>query len=114
MAVGSELPHLGGYPFEVRYSDGALVRARAAADVAAEAYSYFDEPVELRLVPVSVAAARGSTSEVTAATLAPLLTTEVSRTLGRAVRDCARRCDAESGNVIHRCCAPEAETRRSR
>jgi hypothetical protein len=41
MAVGSELPHLGGYPFEVRYSEGALVRARAAADVAAEAYSYF-------------------------------------------------------------------------
>jgi hypothetical protein len=32
---------LGGYPFEVRYSDGALVRARAAADVAAKAYSYF-------------------------------------------------------------------------
>ena len=41
MAVGSELPQLGGYPFEVRYSDGALVRARAAANVAAEAYSYF-------------------------------------------------------------------------
>jgi hypothetical protein len=32
---------LGGYPFEVRYSDGALVRARAAADVAADAYVYF-------------------------------------------------------------------------
>jgi hypothetical protein len=41
MAVGSELLHLGGYPFEVRHSDGALTRARAAADVAAEAYSYF-------------------------------------------------------------------------
>jgi hypothetical protein len=41
MAAGSELAHLGGYPFEVRYSDGALTRARAAADVAAEAYSYF-------------------------------------------------------------------------
>ena len=41
MAVGSELPHLGGYPFEVRYSDGALVRATAAADVAADAYVYF-------------------------------------------------------------------------
>jgi hypothetical protein len=39
--VGSELPQLGGYPFEVRYSDGALVRARAAADVAADAYGYF-------------------------------------------------------------------------
>ncbi len=41
MALGSELPHLGGYPFEVRHSDGALGRARAAADIAAEAYSYF-------------------------------------------------------------------------
>ncbi len=41
MAVGSELPQLGGYPFEVRYSDGALVRARTAADVAADAYVYF-------------------------------------------------------------------------
>jgi len=39
--VGSELPHLGGYPFEVRYSDGALVRATGAADLAAEAYPYF-------------------------------------------------------------------------
>ena len=41
MAVGSELPQLGGYPFDVRYSEGSLVRARAAADVAAEAYVYF-------------------------------------------------------------------------
>jgi hypothetical protein len=41
VAVGSELPHLGGYPFEVRYSDGALGRATAAADVAADAYVYF-------------------------------------------------------------------------
>ncbi len=41
MAVGSELPQLGGYPFEVRYSDGSLVRARAVADVAADAYVYF-------------------------------------------------------------------------
>jgi hypothetical protein len=41
VAVGSELPQLGGYPFEVRYSDGSLARARAAADVAAEAYVYF-------------------------------------------------------------------------
>jgi hypothetical protein len=39
--MGSELEHLGGYPFEVRYSDGSLVRARAAADVAADAYVYF-------------------------------------------------------------------------
>src|SRR5580658_10398602 len=42
MAVGSELSQLGGYPFEVRYSDGSLVRARAAADVAADAYTYFN------------------------------------------------------------------------
>ena len=40
MAMGSELAHLGGYPFEVRYSEGSLVRARAAADVAADAYVY--------------------------------------------------------------------------
>jgi hypothetical protein len=42
MALGSELPHLSGYPFEVRYSDGSLPRARAAADVAAAAYVYFN------------------------------------------------------------------------
>jgi hypothetical protein len=30
-----------GYPFGVRYSYGSLVRARAAADVAANAYIYF-------------------------------------------------------------------------
>jgi hypothetical protein len=41
VALGSELPQLGGYPFEVRYSNGALVRARAAAEVAAGAYVYF-------------------------------------------------------------------------
>jgi hypothetical protein len=41
VAVGSELLHLGGYPFEVRYSAGALVRATVAADVAADAYVYF-------------------------------------------------------------------------
>jgi hypothetical protein len=41
VAVESGLPHLDGYPFEVRYSDGSLVRARAAADVAADAYVYF-------------------------------------------------------------------------
>jgi len=41
MMMGSGLAHLGGYPFEVRYSDGSLVRARAAADVAADAYRYF-------------------------------------------------------------------------
>lgn len=41
MAAGSGLPRLGGYPFEVRYSDGALVRARATAELAADAYRYF-------------------------------------------------------------------------
>jgi hypothetical protein len=41
MAMGSGLAHLGGYPFEVRYSNGSLVRARAAADVAADAYVHF-------------------------------------------------------------------------
>ncbi len=41
MAIGSGLPRLGGYPFEVRYSEGSLVRARAMADIAADAYGYF-------------------------------------------------------------------------
>lgn len=41
VALGAGLAHLGGYPFEVRCSGGALVRARAAADVAASAYGYF-------------------------------------------------------------------------
>jgi hypothetical protein len=39
--LGSGLAHLAGYPFEVRYSDGALNRARAAAELAADAYAYF-------------------------------------------------------------------------
>lgn len=39
--MGSHLPRLGGYPFEVRYSDGSLERATAAADIAADAYVYF-------------------------------------------------------------------------
>jgi len=41
MTLGAGLAQLGGYPFEVRFSEGSLVRARAAADVAANAYSYF-------------------------------------------------------------------------
>jgi hypothetical protein len=41
VALGSGLAHLDGYPFEVRYSDGALVRARVAADITADAYAYF-------------------------------------------------------------------------
>ncbi len=40
MAMGSELSLLGGYKFEVRYSDGSVVRARTVADVAADAYVY--------------------------------------------------------------------------
>src|SRR6201996_6093008 len=40
MAVGAGLARLDGYPFEVRYSDGALARARAAAEVAGSAYAY--------------------------------------------------------------------------
>jgi hypothetical protein len=43
MALGSDLAQLDGYPFEVRYSEGSLVRARAAADVAADAYVYFSD-----------------------------------------------------------------------
>ncbi|MGC2485640.1 MAG: hypothetical protein WA359_05310 [Acidimicrobiales bacterium] len=41
MALGSELASLNGYPFEVRYSEGALSRARTSADIAADAYGYF-------------------------------------------------------------------------
>lgn len=41
MAMGLGLAQLVGYPFEVRYSEGSLERARTAADVAADAYVYF-------------------------------------------------------------------------
>jgi hypothetical protein len=41
VAVGSGLARLDGYPFEVRYSEGAVARATAAADLAAAAYEYF-------------------------------------------------------------------------
>jgi hypothetical protein len=41
VVLGSRLAHLGGYPFEVRYSNGSLTRARAAASVTADAYTYF-------------------------------------------------------------------------
>jgi hypothetical protein len=40
MMLGSGLAQLSGYPFEVRYSKGARVRAQATASVAADAYSY--------------------------------------------------------------------------
>jgi hypothetical protein len=39
--LGAELALLGGYAFEVRYSDGSLERARASAELAADAYEYF-------------------------------------------------------------------------
>lgn len=38
--IGSGLPCLDGYPFEVRYSEGSVVRAQVAANVAADAYAY--------------------------------------------------------------------------
>jgi hypothetical protein len=41
VAIGSGLVQLGGYPFEVRYSEGSLHRARTAATIAADAYGYF-------------------------------------------------------------------------
>lgn len=41
MAIGAGLVRLDGYPFEVRHSEGALTRARIAADIAAGAYEYF-------------------------------------------------------------------------
>jgi hypothetical protein len=41
MALGSDLPRLSGYPFEVRYSEGTRVRAEASAEVATDAYLYF-------------------------------------------------------------------------
>jgi hypothetical protein len=42
VGIGSGFARLEGYPFEVRYSDGALARTTVAADVAAAAYTYFD------------------------------------------------------------------------
>ena len=42
VALGAGLTQLDGYPFEVRYSEGALAPARAAADIAADAYGYFN------------------------------------------------------------------------
>lgn len=41
MALGSNLLRLDGYPFEVRYSNGAQLRAKTSADIAARAYAYF-------------------------------------------------------------------------
>ena len=40
MAMGAGLAQLDGYPFEVRHSTGALERAQAAAEIAADAYIY--------------------------------------------------------------------------
>jgi hypothetical protein len=41
MPLGDGMARLTGYPFEVRYSTGALVRATVAADLAAGACAYF-------------------------------------------------------------------------
>jgi len=41
MAMGAGLARLDGYPFEVRFSTGARERARAAAEIAADAYRSF-------------------------------------------------------------------------
>lgn len=38
--MGLALARLEGYPFEVRYSHGSLLRARSSADLAADAYVY--------------------------------------------------------------------------
>ncbi len=40
MTLGSGFAQLDGYPFEVRYSEGSLLRARVAADFAGDAYFY--------------------------------------------------------------------------
>ncbi len=41
MVLGARLARLDGFPFGVRHSAGALVRAKASAVIAAEAYVYF-------------------------------------------------------------------------
>jgi len=41
VGLGSGLAELGGFPFAVRHSDGALGPARACAQVAGDAYCYF-------------------------------------------------------------------------
>jgi hypothetical protein len=43
MTIVEGLARLEGYRFEVRYSEGSLERARAAADVAAHAYDYLSQ-----------------------------------------------------------------------
>ena len=61
MTVGSGLAQLNGYPFEVRYSDGSLERARVAADVAADAYVYFSRLFSGVKPDIAVVVARRST-----------------------------------------------------
>jgi hypothetical protein len=41
MVIGSTLAKLEGFPFEVRYSEGFLERARVTASITADAYRYF-------------------------------------------------------------------------
>ena len=43
MVIGSTLATLKGFPFEVRYSEGSLERARVMSRITAEAYGYFAE-----------------------------------------------------------------------
>jgi hypothetical protein len=43
VTIGSGLAFLDGFPFEVRYSEGALTRARASAAIVADAYGYFSQ-----------------------------------------------------------------------
>jgi hypothetical protein len=39
--IGARLSTIEGFPFEVRHSEGAFVRARLVASIAADAYAYF-------------------------------------------------------------------------
>jgi hypothetical protein len=41
--IGSGLAKLDGYPFEVRYSEGSLLRARVAAEITTDAYHYLGQ-----------------------------------------------------------------------
>jgi hypothetical protein len=43
MALGSDLPRLSGYAFEVRYSEGTRALAEAAAELASDAYRFLSD-----------------------------------------------------------------------
>jgi hypothetical protein len=57
MALGSDLPRLNGYPFEVRYSEGTLTRAEAAAEVAKDAYIYLGDLLSQFALDISLVVA---------------------------------------------------------